>query len=86
MIYLLFVFVLVGCGCHAELDMLSLTFRLVMNIDDQEMVNKMGRSGADVLTERPLYIGGTDFSMSDRLVSSTARFSGCMSDFTINGE
>lgn len=62
--------------------------RLMMNIDDQEMVNKMGRSGADVhvFTERPLYIGGTDFTMSDRLVASTARFSGCMSDFTINGE
>ncbi|XP_022314761.2 laminin subunit alpha-like [Crassostrea virginica] len=60
--------------------------KLVMNIDDQEMVEKMGRSGADVLTERPLYIGGTDFTMSDRLVSSTARFSGCMSDFTINGD
>lgn len=60
--------------------------RLMINIDDQEMVNKMGRSGADVFTERPLYIGGTDFTMSDRLVASTARFSGCMSDFTINGE
>lgn len=60
--------------------------KLMMNIDDQEMVNKMGRSGADVFTERPLYIGGTDFTMSDRLVASTARFSGCMSDFTINGD
>ncbi|XP_061192514.1 laminin subunit alpha-like [Saccostrea echinata] len=59
--------------------------KLMMNIDDQEMLNKTGRSGTAVLTERPLYIGGTDFTMSDSLVSSTARFSGCVSDFTING-
>jgi hypothetical protein len=57
----------------------------MMNIDDQEMVNKTGRSGTAILTERPLYIGGTDFTMSEDLVSSTSRFSGCMSDFTING-
>ena len=68
---------------------LSLTLcvisRLMMNIDDQEMVNKTGRSGTSVFTERPLYIGGTDFTMSDNLVSSTARFTGCVSDFTVNG-
>ncbi|KAJ8306103.1 hypothetical protein KUTeg_016648 [Tegillarca granosa] len=60
--------------------------KLMMNIDDQEMVNKTARTFADnVVTERPLYFGATDFTVAENLVGSTQPFFGCMSDVTING-
>lgn len=57
-----------------------------MNIDDQEMVDKTGRLGIDVFTERFFYIGGIDFIMLERLVAFIVRFFGCMFDFIINGK
>lgn len=55
-----------------------------MNINDQEMVEKTSKStNNEVLTERPIYFGGTDFTVPEDSVGSTNSFAGCISDITL---
>ena len=59
--------------------------RLMMNIDDQEILNKNGNA-INVVTERPIYLGGTDFTVEPNLVGASQPFGGCISDVTVNGK
>ncbi|XP_021350179.1 laminin subunit alpha-like isoform X1 [Mizuhopecten yessoensis] len=61
--------------------------KLMMNIDDKEIIENPTQSlEEEIITQRPIFFGGTDFSVPESSVGATAPFFGCISDITINGK
>ncbi|KAK3091660.1 hypothetical protein FSP39_021617 [Pinctada imbricata] len=73
-------------GAWHYISIMKMGVKLMINIDDRELITKPGSSSAYLLTERELYLGGTDFTVEEDLVGSSDRFVGCVSDVTVNGK
>ncbi|XP_063440155.1 laminin-like protein epi-1 isoform X2 [Mytilus trossulus] len=69
------------------LSLMKMGKKLMMNIDDREMVNRMSKGDDSSVTTNPvLYFGGFDGILPDALVGSTSPFVGCISDVTVNNK
>ena len=69
------------------LSLMKMGKKLMMNIDDREMVNKTSKGDDSVVTtEQMLYFGGYDGAAPDTLVGSVRPFIGCIADVTVNGK
>lgn len=61
--------------------------RLMMNIDDREMVERMSKGDdSDIATDPILFFGGYNGVVPETLVGSTRPFIGCISDVTVNNK
>ena len=63
------------------------TNRLMMNIDDYEMIQGSGEGTKNSLeTNTPLFFGYADMPPPANLVGSSEPLDGCIGDVTVNGE